>query len=310
MSKFDHLDLDGRLLQLLLAVVEEKSVTRAAQRLGVTQSAVSHGLDKLRDIVGDALFVKCGRGIVPTAHAEALAQRARGLLDELRGFASGAGFDPATLSATLTVAANDLQRDLLLPALLRRLRARAPGLALRVIPSGAPPAELLREEHCQLLITPRPPEGSDMLLKRLFEDRYRVFYDPGCREAPRDVDDYLRAEHVTVLYEPRRALDLDRLLAERGLRRRFAVQVPSFGGIAAFLRGSPLLATVPGLLRLHQLRGLGHAEVPFECPPMPMYMVWHLRHQADPVQRWVRAELEAEAASVLHAATLPAASPS
>ena len=73
MSKPDHSDIDGRLLQVLLAVFEEQSVTRAAQRLDVTQSAVSHQLDKLRAIVGDALFVKSGRGIVATARAEALA---------------------------------------------------------------------------------------------------------------------------------------------------------------------------------------------------------------------------------------------
>ena len=113
MSQFDHLDLDGHLLQLLLAVIEEGSVTRAAQRLGVTQSAVSHLLDKLRAITGDPLFVKSGRGIVPTAHAQLLALRARALLDDLRSFSHAAAFDPAQVSAQVTIAANDLQRDLL-----------------------------------------------------------------------------------------------------------------------------------------------------------------------------------------------------
>ena len=115
MSQFDHLDLDGHGLQLLLAVHEEASVTRAAQRLGLTQSAVSHGLDRLRAITGDALFVRSGRGIVATAQAEALAQRARVLLEDLRAFSHAAGFDPARWEGTITLAANDLQRDLLLP---------------------------------------------------------------------------------------------------------------------------------------------------------------------------------------------------
>jgi DNA-binding transcriptional LysR family regulator len=144
MSQFDHLDLDGHLLRLLLAVVEEGSVTQAAQRLGVTQSAVSHLLDKLRAIVGDPLFVKSGRGIVPTARAQALAIDARRLLDELRSFSSAAEFDPAKLSALVTIAANDLQRDLLLPSFLRYVRGQAPGFALRVIQSGAPTAEPAR----------------------------------------------------------------------------------------------------------------------------------------------------------------------
>ncbi len=302
MSQFDHLDLDGHLLQLLLAVIEEGSLTRAAQRLGVTQPAVSHSLDKLRGIVGDPLFVKAGRGIVPTAHAHVLAARARVMLDELRSFSHAAGFDPATLATTVTIAANDLQRDLLLPMLLRYVRTQAPGFALRVVPSGAPSAGMLRDELCQLVITPRPPEGSDILQKRLFEDRYRIFYDATQRDAPRSAEAYLAAEHVTVLYEPQRRLDIDEVLAARGLQRRFVAQVPGFAGVGPFLRGSTSIATLPSLLRAHLLRGFDIAPVPVDCPPMPMYMVWHRRHHVDPVHRWLRQQLEMVVAPSLAAA--------
>ena len=292
MSDFDHSDLDGRLLALLVAVVEERSVTRAALRLGVTQSAVSHLLDKLRGIVGDPLVVKAGRGIVPTVRAEALAARARVLLEDLRAFATPEGFDPARLQVTLTIAANDFQCELLLPPLLRRLRQRSPGLSLRVIPSGVPGAELLREEACQLVITPRPPDAADVLQRRLFTDRYRVFYDAAVRQAPTSREEYLGAEHVTVVYESRRRLDVDSLLADRiGLRRRFAASVPSFAAMAPFLRGSPWLATAPGLLRLEVLRGLADAAPPIDLPELSMFMVWHARRHGDPVQRWLREEL-------------------
>lgn len=292
MSHFDHLDLDGHLLQLLLAVLEEGSITRAAQRLGVTQSAVSHLLDKLRDIVGDPLFVKSGRGIVPTAHAHALGAPARVMLDQLRSFSHAAGFDPAALAATVTIAANDLQRDLLLPTLLRYVRTQAPGFALRVVSSGVPSVEMLRDEHCQLVITPRPPEGSDILQKRLFEDRYRIFYDASQRDAPRSREEYLAADHVSVLYEPRRRLDIDEVLAARGLERRFVALVPGFAGIGPFLRGSTTIATLPSLLRAHLLSAFDIAPVPIDCPTMPMYMVWHLRHHADPMHCWLRRQLE------------------
>ncbi|MDR3468036.1 MAG: LysR family transcriptional regulator [Xanthobacteraceae bacterium] len=302
MSQFDHLDLDGHLLQLLLAVFEEGSITRAAQRLDVTQSAVSHLLDKLRAIVGDPLFVKSGRGIVPTAQAHLLAARARVLLDGLRDFSTAAHFDPATISTTVTIAANDMQRDLLLPAMLRYVQAQAPGIALRIIASDVPNPELLREDHCQFIISPRPPEGSDILQKRLFEDSYCVFYDPAQRGAPQTLEDYLAAEHITVLYEPRRRLDVDEALAERGVKRRFVVQVPGFAGVGAFLGGSPFVATLPTLLRAHLLRGFAAAPVPVECPPLPMYLVWHLRHQEDPLHRWLRQQLEIVVAPALAAA--------
>lgn len=299
MSEIDCLDLNGHLLQLLLAVHESGSVTRAAQQLGLTQSAVSHGLERLRAIVGDALFVKSGRGIAATPVAELLVQRARCLLDDLQAFSRVAGFEPRNLTACFTIAANDLQSDLLLPALLGRLRAQAPGLSLRVIPSDVPQAALLREDACQLIISPRPPEGSDIFQKRLFEDRYRVFYDPARRAAPAGLEDYLAAEHATVLYEPRRMLDIDNCLKEQGVKRRIVVSVPGMAGLGAMLRGAPLLATMPGLLSHGALRGLASVPVPLPTPAMPMYMIWHRRHQTDPVQRWLRDQLEAVVNAVI-----------
>lgn len=298
MSEFDWSDLDVRLLQLLLAVLESGSITGAAQRLGVTQSAVSHQLDKLRAITGGALFVRSGRGIVATARAEALAPQARELLSGLERFAHADSFDPARWQTTFTIAANDFQRDLLLPLLVARLRAQAPGVALRVIPSDVPTLDMLRHEHCQLAVSPRPPEGSDIMQKRLFEDRYRVFYDPAIRAAPRNRAEYLAAAHATVLYEPRRQLDLDQDMERRGIRRHFAVMVPGFAALLRFVQGSDLLATAPGMLQAQSLHGLASARVPLPCPALPMYMIWHLRHHHAPAHRWLRSQLESVAAAV------------
>lgn len=288
MNAIDGSDLDGRLLQLLLAVLEAGSVTGAAQRLGVTQSAVSHGLERLRAITGDALFVKSGRGIVATARAEALAQPARELLAGMQQLARRGAFEPARWQALVTIAANDFQRDLLLPTLAARLRTQAPGVRLRVIDSGIPSLEMLRKGECQLVISPRPPEGSDVLQQRLFEDRWRVFYDAAVRPPPASRADYLAADHATVVYEPRRSLALDQRLEAAGVQRRFAIMVPAFGALAAFLRGTPLLATAPGLLARHALAGLASCEPPVACPPIAMYMLWHARHQHDDAHRWLR----------------------
>jgi DNA-binding transcriptional LysR family regulator len=298
MSQFDHLDLDGRSLRLLVAVAEAGSVTRAAERLGLTQSAVSHGLDKLRVITGDALFVRSGRGIVATAQAEVLVQRARALLEELRAFSHAAGFDPARLAGEWTIAANDLQRDLLLPALLRRLRAQAPGLTLRIVPSGAPRAALLRDGGCVLVVTPRPPDGADIVQRRLFTDRYVVFHDAKVRAAPATRRDWLAAEHVGVRHEDGRALDIDDHFAARGLQRRAGATVPAFGGVAALLRGGAWIATLPSLLGRTALQGLAQAPLPLAAPTMPMFMAWHRRQHEDPAHRWLRAAVGAVAATI------------
>ncbi len=291
MKKFDHLDLDGHLLHLLSTVIAQGSVTAAANALGVTQSAVSHQLDRLRAIVGDALFVKSGRGIVPTARAEALALQAQGLLTQMQAFVHSGAFEPGRLNQCFTIAANDLQRDLLLPRLLQRLQAQAPGVTLRVVPSDVPSAEMLRAQDCQLVISPRPPDATDIKHKRLFADSYRVFYDPAVRKPPRSRKAYESAEHITVVHAPRRSLDIDDVLLKQGLQRRFVATLSNFAGVPAFVTGTERLATLPGLLRQSLLRGLADAPVPVDTPEMPMYAIWHVRHQQDPVHVWLRGQL-------------------
>jgi DNA-binding transcriptional LysR family regulator len=224
---------------------------------------------------------------------------ARALLAQLQAFAQAGEFDPARWHTTFTIAANDFQRDVLLPALARVLRAQAQGVALRVIPSGIPSLEMLREGTCDLAISPRPPVGSDILQQRLFEDRYSVFYDAAARPAPVTLDEYLAADHITVVYQPRRSLDLDQTLAARGVQRRFAVMVPGFAGVPAFLRDSPLLCTAPSLLRQGIMAGFAQAEVPVPCPTLPMYLIWHRQHQADAAHRWLRERLLALASAAV-----------
>ena len=235
--------------------------------------------------------MKSGRGIVATARAEALGAQARNLLRDLERFARSGGFEPARWHTTFTIAANDFQRDLLLPALSARLRVHAPGVVLCIVPSGVPSLETLRADTYQLIISPRPPDGTDIIQKRLFEDRYRVFFDADIRDAPKSRAEYLAAEHATVLYEPRRSLDLDQQLAAQGFERRFRVTVPGFSALPAFIRGTSLIATAPGLLARRTMTGLSHSRPPVPCPHFSMYMIWHARYQEDPAHSWLREQL-------------------
>lgn len=292
------LEIDGRMLRTLLAVLETGSVTAAAERLGITQSAVSHALERLREVLGDPLFVKSGRGIAATARAEALAAPARRLLEDLEMLGRRPQFTPADTDLVLTVAANDFQRDLLLPAFQRRLAGRLRSVRLIVIPSRAPTAHMLREGRCELIVTPRPPEGSDILQKRLLTDHYVCFFDRRKRRAPATVKDYLAARHVTVVYEDGRRLEFDDMLEARGVSRVVGVAVPNFGGIAAFLSGTDMLASLPSLMRLGPLGGLATAALPLIAPELCMYMVWHRRHHDDPAHAWLRAQLEEVAVEI------------
>ena len=297
MNKIDHLALDGHALELFLAVLEEGSVTAAATRLGLTQSAVSHGLNKLRRIVGDPLFAKSGRGIVATAHAQALATKARALIDEMRSFAGGVTFEPASAQLSLTIAANDFQRDLLLPGFFDHVAAQVKNLNLRVIPSQSPSPAMLRENRCDLMITPLPPSGIDIVQKRLLSDHYVCYYDATRRAAPASREAYLAARHITVVYTDNERLDFDRRLAANGFHRDIAISVPSFSGVPSFLRGSQMLASMPSLLASGVMHGFAHARIPLPSrtrtlAELPMFMVWHQRYQKDPAHRWIRSRLE------------------
>lgn len=211
----------------------------------------------------------------------------------MRALVGDEAFDPSGFDGEFVIAANDLQRDLLLPDLLRRLRTKAPRARLRVIPSNVPTPDLLREERCHLIVTPRPPPAGDILQRRLFEDHYVCFHDSTVRGAPVSLAEYLDAEHLTVVYESRGPLDIDRELAERGVRRRFAAVVSNFSGIPPFLRGSRYFVTLPSLLGAELLRGFAQSALPFPCPTMPMYMVWHQRDHRNPAHCWLRTELAA-----------------
>lgn len=297
MSNFDHLELDGHALRLFLAVLEEGSVTAAAERLGVTQSAVSHNLTKLRRIMRDPLFTKSGRGIVATAHAQNLATQARFLLDQMQAFASGVDFDPKGAEMTLTIAANDLQRDLLLPGLFANLERKLADIRMTVVPSLLPGPALLRENRCDLLISPRPPEGVDIVQKRLLTDHYVTFYDPEMRDAPVTAQEYLSARHISVRYGNNRTLEFDDLLENQGIDRNIVLRVPNFTAIAEFLRGSQMIATLPSLLQKHALRDFAIVDMPIKTlndgtTDLAVYMCWHQRYQHDPSHRWLRDQLE------------------
>lgn len=298
MNNFDYLSLDGRSLRLFITVLEAGSVTAAAEKLGVTQSAVSHTLDRLRRITGDPLFVKSGRGIVATAYAETLGERARAVLEGMKGIAQPTEFDPQRARREFVVAANDFARDLLLPGLLRTLCGEAPGIRLRIIPAGIPEADLLREGRCDLIITPQPPAGSDLLREKLLEDRLVCFYDARETAPPTDMTAYLAARHIGLQFEDSDKADFEKQFRAAGIHRDVAVVVDNVAGIPAFMRGSRLLAILPSRLDGGLMQEFAQCDPPFDTEPLPLFQVWHCRHDEDPAHRWFRERLGEAAGAV------------
>ncbi len=292
MNKIDHRALDWKSLDVFLTVLEEGSVTRAANRLGQTQSAVSHTLDKLRIALGDPLFVRSGRGILPTERAKSLEIPVKQVLNELRALTYEREFDPKEEQMEFTVSANDFQRLLLFPELLRRFGKEGVDISFRFLQGGVPTASLLHDAYCDLIVTPFPPAGANIMQMALFRDRIACFYDAEIRDAPKSKDDFMKRQFVEVVF-PNYTSALSALSSVRASElNRPKVTVPSFSDLGPFIKGTDLITTQMSAMKINVLSGFGVADLPFENDPVTLFLVWHQRDQANPAHRWLRERIK------------------
>ncbi|MFK7962532.1 MAG: LysR family transcriptional regulator [Burkholderiaceae bacterium] len=295
MKEIDYLTLDGRAVKTFLIVLEENSVSKAAVRLGVTQSAVSHTLDKLRSAWGDELFVRAGRGIEATEHARNLEMPARALLDGLQAMTHTRKFDPGHESMSFTVAANDFQREMVFPSLMRSARKRGIALSLRLLPSGQPTATMLREERCDFIVSPYRPEGNDIYQTRLFNDELGCCYDRKVWKRAPTMKQLQACDYVSVNFgggTPDGPMPA--ALADKSP----VVTVANFAGVVSFIQGTDLVSIQPKRMGRRLLKPLAVSSAPFKTKPFSMYLLWHKRNQTDPAHRWLRNEIQAVSAMI------------
>lgn len=290
MSKFDYLDLNGRMLRLFLVVLEEGSVSKAADRLGIGQSGVSHMLDKLREITGDPLFVRAGRGIIATQRAEQLAEQIRPLIDSLQQLSAPPHFDPATHQGEVSIGAADMQREFLIPPLAKILRQQAPQLDLKIIDSGVFSSDLLRKGHVDLLISPAPPDGTEFIQQKLFEDEWVCFYDPSTAP-PLTLDQYLSRPHAKVVFKENDKSLIDEILERKGKTRRTALKVGNFSALHRLMIDTDLIISMPRLIEKTFMSSFAVCKLPFKIPPLGFYMAWHVRNSQSPFHQWLRGKI-------------------
>lgn len=288
MKNFDFYKLDGQLLRTFLTILEESSVSLAAERLDVTQSTVSHSLNKLRSILGDPLFVRSGQGLTPTETAISLKTPVLEVLDKMRALSDQRPFDPKSEAMRFVIAANDMQRDLIFPPLLRKAKEDGVNLSLELRPSGVPSVSLLRDARCDLIVTPLPPDAPDMIQQKLFTGDMMCFYDAGFREPPDSIADYMAARHVGVQFVLG-GMSSDVLIApDLPEKPKPSITVSNFAGITPFVEGTDVIATEIEHMRFTSLRNLAMAPLPFKTEPVTVFLVWHERSQNDPAHRWLR----------------------
>lgn len=293
-------DVDLNLLPALDALLREGSVTGAARRLGLSFSAMSRALSRLRETTGDPLLVRAGRRLVPTPHAMALRDRVRLLTDEVHSvlMPSASDLDTSSLDLTFTIRAGGGFVEMLSTAVVKTITQAAPRVRIRFMPKLDRDPLLLREGPVDLEISKRGTSAPEMRRKFLYRDKYvgvvrrgHLLLTGGKLTSKR----YAACKHVASSQLGEFAEPVDDALDGLGLSRAVQVVVPGYPDAMQVAANSDLIALVPQTSlgntfvkdRVASL-GLCSFDIPVRMPEILISALWHPRVDADPAQRWLR----------------------
>ena len=294
-------DADLNLLTALDALLAEGSVAGAARRLGLSASAMSRTLARLRAATGDALLVRAGRGLVPTPHALELRERVRDLAREARAVLrpAASGVDLGALEQTFTLRTDEGFVEAFAARLVGAVTATAPRVRLRFAPKADKDVRPLREGLVDLEIGVLGETGPEVRVQALFRDRFvGVVREGHPLLAVGEVTPaaYADCGHVVASRHGRASGPVDRALAALGLTRSVVAVVPGFPAALAVACASDLVALVPASFvdalrerETHGVRaGVQRFPLPVHTEPIVVSQMWHPRADADPAHRWLR----------------------
>jgi DNA-binding transcriptional LysR family regulator len=289
---------DLNLLVVFNAVAQEKNFTRAGQRLGMSQPAVSHALARLRYALKDELFVRTPEGMRPTPRAERMAGPVRSALRELQVTVEPEEFDAAQTSRSYTIAANNYAARAVIPALARRMAKLAPSTVLEVRPIG--PLHVLDQLDAggvELAVTTLTEGGDRFKCVGILDDEYVAILssdNPVTAEPELSIEAFAALPHITITSSGDNTHFIDDALADRGLARLVSAKVP-LHSLILMLIGSEALAVVPRRVAadLVAICPLTMRPLPFPSPRVSLSMIWHRRLDNHPAHRWLRGTLRA-----------------
>jgi DNA-binding transcriptional LysR family regulator len=290
-------DIDLNLLRAFDAVLQERSVTAAAKRLGLTQPAVSNALTRLRGLFDDALFVRTPRGMDATPLARGLGEPVRQALALLESaLAHGPGFDPATSTRAFRFYMSDIGQVEFLPPLVERVQRTAPGIRLEALSLEVEDiGDALAAGALDLAMGFLPGLGPPVRRRHLFRDPYVCLMraDHSAIGAKLTRRKFLEASHVLVPYRGGGHRVIEEALERAGVARRIALRVAYFTVVPMVLEKTDLLLILPRrVARVFEREGrLRSLPPPVAIPPADVGIHWHERFDADPGNRWLRGEL-------------------
>lgn len=297
--------IDLNLVLALDALLAERHVTRAATRLGLSQSAASHALARLRDLLGDPLLVRGPRGVmVPTPRAELLAPQIHRVLADLAGALRGETFDPATARHTFRIGASDYVELVLLPRLMERVSRLAPHCEIWIHTHLEHGDEELAAGVLDLVTGPPqgPARAAGCYEKVLFDESFTCILrqEHPLAGARMTLARYCAASHLLVAPRGQRGSFVDDVLAQLGKTRRISLAVPHFLVVPHVIAGTDLVATIAS--RVAALftgpLGLATAAPPLQIPKFQIALAWHERNHHDAPHRWLRDQIFAVAKEI------------
>lgn len=284
---------DLNLLTTFRHLLATGSVTATAERMRLSQPAVSRALGRLRQALGDRLFVRDGGRLLPTSRALALQpelEALMGRLDEL--LLTGTGFEPATSRRTFVVATADYGTAVLMAPLLERVATLAPSVMVRVVQILPDPEEALSSGACDLMWSPPRPLSQAVVWTKLLDEGFAfvVRKDHPAARRPLTLERYLDIAQIALSPEGKPGNRLDEALERLGRHRKLVAHVPSFSLVPALVAQSDLGAVLPRRLIALAARawGLVARPLPFPVPGFSLHQAWHERHRHDAGHAWFR----------------------
>lgn len=289
MKKFDTAKIDFHSLRLLVAVHQARSISEAAEQFDMNQSSVSYVIDRLRNSFGDPLFVRVGRSIEPTLRCNEVVKGAQELIRQFERLMLPADFDPSVARDKFVISGNFYERSLILPPLIRYLRAEAPFVRLTLHQANIDGGRQLEAGETDLVISPIVATTSGLYTRKLMDECYACFVDPDSRFAKRGItlEEYAGAQHLLVTYDSGWRPFYFELLSRMGIAIEPSVEVPSFGSIDRLVKGSDLVLTATAGLARVFAPNLACVPAPFDCT-FPIQMSWTGRTHSEPSHRWLR----------------------
>lgn len=284
---------DLNLLVTLDVLLAESNVARAAQRLRLSPSAMSRALARLRDVTGDPLLVRAGRGLVPTPRALELRNAVGRVVSEAEMLLRPAKIlDLGSLERTFTLRNREGFVDTFGPALLARVLREAPGVKLRFVPKPDKESTPLRDGLVDIETgVIGGTTGPEVRAQALLRDRFIGVVRQGhpLLDGPMTAERFAQGDHIVVSRGRRERGPVDEALERIGLKRTIAVTVASFSEAVTLARSSDLIAQVSDRSTTRFREGMASFALPVDVPEFTVSMLWHPRMDADPAHRWLRA---------------------